>query len=77
MKELSNLLSFQEENIRFREYKYSPPALYEQTVMPLSTYSEAGSHAVVMFDGTMFAYYAIPKFLEIIEGAKERYNPDL
>ncbi|WP_429463495.1 ParA family protein [Neobacillus sp. B4I6] len=30
-----------------------------------------------MFDGSMFAYYAIPKFLEIIEGAKERYNPSL
>jgi chromosome partitioning protein len=25
----------------------------------------------------MFAYYAIPKFLEIVEGAKERYNPSL
>ncbi|MBT2701122.1 ParA family protein [Bacillus sp. ISL-40] len=55
----------------------TPPALSEQTVMPLSTYSEAGSFAVVMFDGSMFAYYAIPKFLEIIEGAKGRYNPSL
>ncbi|MDQ6600906.1 ParA family protein [Bacillus salipaludis] len=55
----------------------TPPALSEQTVMPLSTSSEAGSYAVVMFDGSMFAYYAIPKFLEIIEGAKERYNPSL
>ncbi|MCM3570632.1 ParA family protein [Neobacillus mesonae] len=55
----------------------TPPALSEQTVIPLSTYSEAGSYAVVMFDGSMFAYYAIPKFLEIIEGAKERYNPTL
>ncbi|WP_332635007.1 ParA family protein [Halalkalibacter flavus] len=55
----------------------TPPSLSEQTVMPLSTYSEAGSYAVIMFDGSMFAYYAIPKFLEIIEGAKERYNPTL
>jgi chromosome partitioning protein len=55
----------------------TPPALSEHTVMPLSTYSEAGSYAVVMFDGSMFAYYAIPKFLEIIEAAKERYNPSL
>src|SRR3954471_10831800 len=47
----------------------TPPALSEQTVMPLSTYSAAGSYAVVMFDGSMFSYYAIPKFLEIIEGA--------
>ncbi|WP_286133459.1 MULTISPECIES: ParA family protein [unclassified Bacillus (in: firmicutes)] len=55
----------------------TPPALSEQTVLPLSTFSEAGSYAVVMFDGSMFAYYAIPKFLEIIDGAKERYNPTL
>mgnify|MGYP001111248830 CR=1 FL=1 len=55
----------------------TPPALSEQTVMPLSTYSESGSYAVVMFDGSMFAYYAIPKFLEIIEGAKNRFNPQL
>jgi chromosome partitioning protein len=55
----------------------TPPALSEQTVMPLSTHSEAGSYAVVMFDGSMFAYYAIPKFLEIVAGARERYNPTL
>lgn len=55
----------------------TPPALGEQTILPLSTYSEAGSYAVVMFDGSMFAYYAIPKFLEIIEGARDRYNPTL
>lgn len=55
----------------------TPPSLSEQTVMPLSTYSKIGSYAVVMFDGSMFSYYAIPKFLEIIEGARERYNPTL
>jgi chromosome partitioning protein len=55
----------------------TPPSLSEQTVMPLSTYSKAGSYVVVMFDGSMFSYYAIPKFLEIIEGARERYNPTL
>jgi chromosome partitioning protein len=55
----------------------TPPSLSEQTVMPLSTYSKTGSYAVVMFDGSMFSYYAIPKFLEIIEGARERYNPTL
>ncbi|MGG3691221.1 ParA family protein [Heyndrickxia ginsengihumi] len=55
----------------------TPPSLSEQTVMPLSTCSTGGSYAVVMFDGSMFAYYAIPKFLEIIEGARERYNPEL
>jgi chromosome partitioning protein len=55
----------------------TPPSLSEQTVMPLSTYSNAGSYAVIMFDGSIFSYYAIPKFLEIIEGARERYNPTL
>lgn len=55
----------------------TPPSLSEQTVMPLSTHSKTGSYAVVMFDGSMFSYYAIPKFLEIIEGARERYNPTL
>ncbi|WP_209125731.1 ParA family protein [Alkalihalobacillus sp. BA299] len=55
----------------------TPPSLSEQTILPLSTQSPAGSYAVVMFDGSLFAYYAIPKFLEIIEGAKERYNPKL
>jgi len=55
----------------------TPPSLSEQTIMPLSTYSDAGSYVVTMFDGSLFAYYAIPKFLEIIEGARERYNPTL
>lgn len=55
----------------------TPPSLSEQTVMPLSTYSEAGSYAVIMFDGSMFCYYAVPKFLEIIEGAKVNFNPSL
>lgn len=55
----------------------TPPSLSEMTLLPLSTASDAGSYAVVMFDGSMFAYYAIPKFFEIIEAAKERYNPSL
>jgi len=55
----------------------TPPSLSEQTVMPLSTFSKAGSYAVIMFDGSMFCYYAIPKFLEIIEGAREKFNPSL
>ncbi|WP_245154055.1 ParA family protein [Jeotgalibacillus proteolyticus] len=55
----------------------TPPSLSEQTILPLSTYSEGGSHVVIMFDGSMFAYYAIPKFIEMVEGAKERYNPNL
>ena len=63
------------------DYSYvimdTPPSLSEQTIMPLSTFSKSGSYAVVMFDGSLFCYYAIPKFLEIIEGSKERYNPTL
>lgn len=63
------------------DYKWiiidTPPSLSEQTVMPLSTYSEAGSYAVIMFDGSMFCYYAIPKFLEIIEEAKDKLNSSL
>jgi chromosome partitioning protein len=50
----------------------TPPSLSEQTVMPLSTYSEEGSYSIVMFDGSMFCYYAIPKFLEIVEEARRR-----
>lgn len=55
----------------------TPPALSEQTIMPLNVRSKKGSYAIIMFDGSMFAYYAIPKFIEIIEGSKNRYNPDL
>jgi chromosome partitioning protein len=55
----------------------TPPALSEHTVMPLRTHSKAGSYAVIMFDGSMFAYYAIPKFIEIIEAVKEQFNPSL
>lgn len=55
----------------------TPPSLSEQTILPLSTYSEAGSHVVIMFDGSMFAYYAIPKFIEMVEGARDRYNANL
>ena len=55
----------------------TPPALSEQTILPLSTRSTAGSYAVIMFDGSMFSYYAISKFIEIIEASKEKYNPTL
>jgi chromosome partitioning protein len=55
----------------------TPPALSEQTTLSLATQSPAGSYAVVMFDGSMFAYYAIPKFMDIIEAIQERYNSNL
>lgn len=55
----------------------TPPALSEQTILPLSTKSKAGSYAVIMFDGSRFAYYAIQKFIEIIEATKQHNNPDL
>ncbi|PAO69917.1 hypothetical protein CIK44_04150 [Bacillus sp. X2(2017)] len=55
----------------------TPPNLGEQTVLSLSTYSPAGSYAVIMFDGSMFCYYAIQKFIDIVEEAKRRHNPKL
>jgi chromosome partitioning protein len=55
----------------------TPPALSEQTLMPLSTRSPEGSFAVIMFDGSMLTYYAIPKFMEIIEETRERFNSNL
>ncbi|MEC1158721.1 ParA family protein [Cytobacillus horneckiae] len=55
----------------------TPPGLYEQTLLPLATKSDEGSYAIVMFDGSMFAYYAIPKFMEIIQATQEAYNPNL
>lgn len=55
----------------------TPPALSEQTIMPLCIESEEGSYAVIMFDGSLFSYFAIPKFIEIVEGAQAKYNPGL
>lgn len=55
----------------------TPPSLSEQTLMPLNTKSDGGSYAVIMFDGSMFTYYAIPKFLDIIQASREFLNPDL
>lgn len=55
----------------------TPPNLGEQTVLSLSTYSPAGSYAVVMFDGSMFCYYAIQKFLDIVAVAQEQKNEKL
>lgn len=55
----------------------TPPSLGEQTIVSLSAYSPGGSYPVVMFDGSMFCFYAVPKFLEIIETAKERHNPNI
>lgn len=56
----------------------TPPSLSEQTILPLSTRSKAGSYAVIMFDGSLFAYYAIPKFLDIINATRDKgLNPEL
>ncbi len=55
----------------------TPPALSEHTTLALATQSKAGSHAVVMFDGSKFAYFAIPKFLELAYEVKEKFNPSL
>ncbi|MCB5936853.1 ParA family protein [Caldibacillus thermoamylovorans] len=55
----------------------TPPALSEHTLMPLCVRSESGSYAVIMFDGSMFAYFAIPKFLEIVDEVNNRFNSEL
>ncbi|MBM7714538.1 cellulose biosynthesis protein BcsQ [Bacillus thermophilus] len=55
----------------------TPPSLSEQTLMPLNTKSDGGSYVVIMFDGSMFTYYAIPKFLDIVQASREFLNPDL
>lgn len=55
----------------------TPPNLGEQTTSSLSVSSPGGSYAVIMFDGSMFCYYAVEKFLEIMSEAKKRVNPEL
>jgi len=55
----------------------TPPSLGEQTVLSVSAYSPAGSFAVITFDGSMFSYYAIQKFIDIMDVAREKYNPNL
>lgn len=55
----------------------TPPNLGEQTILSLSTYSPAGSYAVIMFDGSVFCYYAIQKFLDIVNEARNRQNDKL
>lgn len=55
----------------------TPPNLGEQTTSSLSVNSPNGSYAVIMFDGSMFCYYAVEKFLEIMSEARKRLNPTL
>lgn len=55
----------------------TPPALGEQTLTSLSVHSPAGSYVNIMFDGSMFCYYAVPKFLEIMEAIQKQLNPSL
>jgi len=52
----------------------TPPNLGEATLMGLSPESESGTYAVTMFDGSMFCYYAIPKFFEIVDAVNENFN---
>src|SRR5690625_3401566 len=52
----------------------TPPNLVEATLMGLSPESESGTYAVTMFDGSMFCYYAIPKFFEIVDAVNENFN---
>lgn len=51
----------------------TPPSLSENTITSLS----ASDYAVVMFDGSLFCYHAISKFIELCIAAKENGNPNL
>ncbi|WP_347552985.1 ParA family protein (plasmid) [Pseudalkalibacillus hwajinpoensis] len=51
----------------------TPPALSEQTINALG----ASTHVVIMFETSKFCYSAIPRFLDTIEAAKSKINPDL
>lgn len=52
----------------------TPPSLGEATLLGLSGVSEEGVFAVTMFDGSMFCYYAIPKFLEIVDAVNDKMD---
>jgi chromosome partitioning protein len=51
----------------------TPPALSEQTINALC----ASTHVVIMFETSKFCYSAIPRFVDTIEAAKKRVNPNL
>ncbi|MGN7300257.1 ParA family protein [Ferdinandcohnia sp. SAFN-114] len=49
------------------------PSLSENTINAVA----ASDYAVVMFDGSQFCYYAIDKFIEICEAAKEKVGSNV
>ncbi|MFJ8268659.1 ParA family protein [Peribacillus asahii] len=53
------------------EYDYiildTPPALGDQTINAVA----CSDYAVILFDGSQFCYYAIQKFIEICEAARD------
>lgn len=51
----------------------TPPSLSENTITSLS----ASDYSVIMFDGSIFCYHAISKFIELCIAAKENGNPNL
>lgn len=55
----------------------TPPALSEHTYMPLCIESKGGSYTVIMFDGSLFCYYGIKDFMDIVDDAKTAHNPNL
>lgn len=50
-----------------------PPALSDQTINGLV----ASDYVVVMFETSKFCYNAVPRFLELVEEVRIRYNEDL
>ncbi|MCR6108658.1 ParA family protein [Salipaludibacillus agaradhaerens] len=51
----------------------TPPALSEQTINSLGV----STHVVVMFETSKFCYNAVPRFLDTVQAAKEKINPEL
>lgn len=51
----------------------TPPALSDQTLNALS----ASDGVIVLFEPSLFSYRAIGRFLETVQAAKEKTNPDL
>ncbi|MBU8908245.1 ParA family protein [Desertibacillus haloalkaliphilus] len=51
----------------------TPPSLSEQTINALS----ASTHVLIVTEASQFSFRAIDRFLDMVEGVKERTNPDL
>ena len=55
----------------------TPPALNDQTILPLNVKSNSGSYLVIPFNATKFSFYAIEKILEIVALSRTKNNPGI